>query len=147
MKQANAWTAPQDSFDGRPTYATDYIKHTIAKPSAIVPNVTLHHSDQPMDNLTNYRQEYIQHDIPEKWTRPQPSIEGNPAPFDSLSTNRRDFGPKQCYPQPSCKPDIKLNNSDEPLQSDTTHRYFVYYNCYNHICNSQFKRILFWSKP
>ena len=60
-----------DPFGGDSTYVNDFKKHSQAPRSAIKPDNSALQSNQPFDDRTSNREDYIRHNLPNKYNRPK----------------------------------------------------------------------------
>ena len=111
-----------DPFGGDSTYVNDFKKHSQAPRSAIKPDNSALQSNQPFDDRTSNREDYIRHNLPNKYNRPKEEYAPNKIPVESLTTNRRDFTPKDLERSRSFKPDGQGYRSDAPFEDDTTNK-------------------------
>lgn len=100
----------------------DFKKHSASPTKPIRPDQTALQSIDPFDDRTGYREDYIKHQLPEKYARPRDEYIPNKVPLDGLTTMRRDFTPKGAEKQPSFKPEGTGYRSDAPFDDDTTHK-------------------------
>ncbi len=116
------WAPPADAFAGDSTYVKDYIKHSQAPRSALRPDQAPISSNEPFDDRTGYRQDYIKHAMPAKFERPKNEYTQNKIPLENMTTNRRDFTAKDIEKMRSYKPDGTGYRSDAPFDDGTTHK-------------------------
>ena len=74
----------------------------------------------PFADRTSNKDDYIRHELPNKFYRPKEEYKQNKIPIDSLTTTRRDYVPKDMEKARSFKPENKGIGSDAPFESDTT---------------------------
>ncbi len=122
IKHDAGYVPSSDPFGGDSTYVNDFKRHNQAPRSAIKPDNRALHSDQPFDDRTGYRDDYIKHNLPSKYNRPKDEYQPNKVPLDSLTTNRRDYTGKEGEKMRSFKPDGTGYRSDAPFNDDTTHK-------------------------
>ena len=79
-------------------------------------------SNDPFDDVTGYRTEYIKHQIPERYVHDKPKWVSNKQPLDGLSNYKKDYTEKVAPKQESCKPNAQPYNSDAPFKDETTQR-------------------------
>ena len=60
----------------------------------IRPDQNVLRSQDPFDDRTGYRTDYIRHPAQDRYQRPREEYVPNGAALDSLTTHRRDFTPK-----------------------------------------------------
>lgn len=116
------WAPPGEPFAGDSTYVKDFIRHSQAPRTAIRPDNTPLASTDPFDDRTGYRQDYIKHALPSKYQRPKDEYQQNKVPLESMTTNRRDFTPKDIEKMKSYKPDSMGYRSEAPFDDGTTHK-------------------------
>jgi hypothetical protein len=90
-----AQSAPSDPFKGESTYNSDFLKHQSAVRQAIRPDHAVLQSDQPFDDRTGYRADYVRHPQQERFQRAKEEYAPNKAALDSLTTHKKDFTPKE----------------------------------------------------
>ena len=61
---------------------------------AIRPDQSILQSQDPFDDRTGYRSDYIQHPMQERYQRTREEYVPSGVSLDSLTTHRRDFTPK-----------------------------------------------------
>ena len=61
---------------------------------AIRPDQTVMRSQDPFDDRTGYRTDYIHHPQQERYQRARDEYVPNTSALDSMTTHRRDFTPK-----------------------------------------------------
>lgn len=144
IKHDSGYVPSSDPFGGDSTYVNDYKRHNQAPRSAIKPDNTALQSTDPFDDRTGYREDYIKHSLPPKYQRPKDEYIQNGMPLDSLTTNRRDFTPKDAERMRSFKPDGQGYRSDAPFDDDTTHK--VDYKKWD-VQAPQFHREAEWRPP
>jgi hypothetical protein len=116
------YVAPVDKFGGNSTYERDYIGHSQIPRSMIRPDPAAVLSNEPFDDRTGYRQDFIQHVIPQKYNKPKDEYQQNKHPLENLTTNRRDFTPKEGIKMKSCKPEGEGYRSDAVFDDATTNK-------------------------
>jgi hypothetical protein len=98
---------PTDAFKGESTYTTDFLKHRSTMRQAIRPDQAVQKSQQPFDDRTGYRADYIRHPQAERFQRTKEEYSPNKATLDSLTTHKRDFTPKEGHV--SCRVESSFN--------------------------------------
>ena len=116
------WQAPQQPFEGSSTMRRDFRGYNEPPRQSMKPSQSPNMSDEPFDDRTGYKATYIPHAMPEKHMREERKWSAPRAPFQGLSTQKRDFTPKQSGRQTSCKPDFGAYQSEAPFEGDTTQR-------------------------
>lgn len=71
------------------------MKHQAAMRKAIRPDQSVLQSEQPFDDRTGYRTDYVQHPQPERFQRAKEEYSPSKASLDSLTTHKKDFTPKE----------------------------------------------------
>lgn len=86
---------PLAKFDGEPIYRREYVPKNMKPPEAIKPLCELKLSNAPFKGDTNYRTEFVPHEI-EPRLPIKPALLSRPkAPFEKLTTNRKDYTAKE----------------------------------------------------
>jgi hypothetical protein len=111
-----------DPFVGDSTYVNDFKRHNQAPPKPIKPENSALNSGDPFDDRTGYREDYIRHSLPPKFNRQREEYQLNKVPLDSLTTNKRDYTPKDLERMRSFKPEGTGYRSDAPFDDGTTHK-------------------------
>ena len=62
---------------------------------AIRPDQAVLKSQEPFDDRTGYRSDYVRHPQPERFQRSKEEYIPNKAALDSLTTHKKDFTPKE----------------------------------------------------
>ena len=79
-------------------------------------------SDQPFDDMTDYKESYVKKPLPTRECREKTVWQPNMAKLDDLSNYRKDYTEKGAGKQPSCKPDATPFKSVAPFDGDTTQK-------------------------
>ena len=122
IKHDAGYVASSDPFGGDSTYVNDFKKHAQAPRSAIKPDNSALQSNVPFDDRTSNREDYIRHQMPERYARPREEYAPNKIPIDSMTTNKRDYTAKDLEKARSFKPDGQGYRSDAPFDDDTTNK-------------------------
>lgn len=85
---------PADPFKGESTYTTDFMKHQSAMRQPIRPDQAVLKSQEPFDDRTGYRTDYVSHPQQERFQRNKEEYTPNKAALDSLTTHKKDFTAK-----------------------------------------------------
>jgi len=78
-------------------------------------------SNQPFDDATENKQSFVKHPLQQREPKKETPWEPNLAPLDDLTTNRKDFTPKDAGKAVSCKPEANPYQSSAPFDGNTTH--------------------------
>ena len=114
---------PNDApFEGQTTVQRDYVEKRAPVRQSMKPMEAARKSDAPFDGNPQYKQEYVKHMLPERFRKEKAVYQPNGARLDDLSNYKKDYGPKEMRPNPSCKPDAAPYNSGAPLADETTQR-------------------------
>jgi hypothetical protein len=122
IKHDAGYVASSDPFGGDSTYVNDFKKHSQAPRSAIKPDNSALQSNVPFDDRTSNREDYIRHQMPERYARAKEEYAPNKIPIDSMTTNKRDYTAKDLEKARSFKPDGQGYRSDAPFDDDTTNK-------------------------
>jgi hypothetical protein len=71
------------------------MKHQQAMRQAIRPDQAVLQSQEPFDDRTGYRTDYIRHPQQERFQRAKEEYVPNKSSLDSLTTHKKDFTPKE----------------------------------------------------
>ena len=121
IKRDGSYMPSEAQFAGESTYVYDYKKHNQSPVKPIRPDQAPVSSGN-FDDRTGYRDDYIKHNLPEKYNRPRDEYQANKIPLDGLTTMRRDFTAKDAEKMRSFKPEGGGYRSDAPFNDDTTHK-------------------------
>ena len=114
---------PNDApFEGQTTVQRDYVEKRAPVRQSMKPLEASRKSDAPFDGSPMYKAEYVKHAMPERYQKEKQVYQPNGARLDDLSNYKKDYGPKDIRPNPSCKPDASPYNSGAPLADETTQR-------------------------
>ena len=118
----DSWQPPTQPFGGESTMHHDYQKYNAARREAMRPQEATIRSDQPLQDMTDYRAAYTKHPLPEKYQHAREGYKPSSAPLDDMTTFRRDYKGQHGQPTRSFKPDNQAFSSGQPLDDITTHR-------------------------
>lgn len=118
----DSWQPPVQRFEGESTMHHDYQKYNQARREAMRPMEATIRSDQPLQDMTDYRAEYRKHALPERFQRDREMYKPSSAPLDDLTTFKRDYKGQHGQPTRSFKPDNAAFSSGQPLDDTTTNR-------------------------
>jgi hypothetical protein len=121
IKADNHYSPPTAPFDDKTNYNTDFIPKQQAPRESMRPNEAALRSDMPFDDATEHNQKFVRHPLQAREPRKEVSYEPNTAPLDDLTTNRRDFTPKELGKAVSFKPENNAYQSTTPFDGSTTH--------------------------
>jgi hypothetical protein len=123
LSKANQqWKPPTEPFGAIPTYRVDFVPHQAKMQQSFKPDQTPISNETPFESVTDYRQSYVTHPLESKQIKEKVEYHRPHVPFEALSTFQRDYVAKEGGKMPSCKPNIQIQQSNEPLQSQTTMR-------------------------
>lgn len=118
----NAWEPPKDRFEGQTTFKSDYRRNELAPRQNYKPDNGPNISNEPFDDSTCHRADYIPHAIPAKYVRESEQYRGPVAQLDGMTTFRQDYRGQPGEPTSSYKPAGRAFQSDAPLEGETTNR-------------------------
>lgn len=118
----DAWQPPTNRFEGESTMHHDFIKHDARRRGMIKPPQAAQMSDSPFNDKTGYRDAYIKHPLEPKYVHPKEQYKGPGAPFEDMTTFKRDFKGNPGEITRSFKPDNQAFSSGKPLEDVTTNR-------------------------
>ena len=118
----DAWQPPNQPFEGQSTMHHDFRKYDAKRRGLIRPNQAAQMSDSPFNDRTDYRDSYIKHPLEAKYVHPKEQYKGPQAPFDDVTTFKRDYRGQPGEITHSFKPDNMAFSSGKPLEDTTTNR-------------------------
>jgi hypothetical protein len=104
IKPEPNYTIPSDKFGGLTTYDLDFTRHIQPRRSMIKPGSGAIASDEPFDGRTSYKADFITQQIPIRFVKEKAEYRPTGCSIESLTTNRRDFTPKEQSRMPPFKP-------------------------------------------
>ncbi|XP_078386600.1 stabilizer of axonemal microtubules 2-like [Cetorhinus maximus] len=113
-KPEYTFKVPTIKFANTTTFQDDYSFKIPAPKESFKPPDAARLSNMPFDDMTNYRQHYVQYTHEPRKRREHEQYKPNDEPFDDLTTHRRDFkGQIGEHTVPSRPPCTKLNSSKQ----------------------------------
>lgn len=120
LSYGGIYEPPSAPFEGTSNYTTEYLPHQGKPRSSKKPKETPRSTDQPIQDMTDYRESYTQHPMPKKFVRERAMWEGSKVPLSTISNYQQDYTAKSQQKTESCRPLVKPISSTEPLGNDTT---------------------------
>ncbi|PAA70345.1 hypothetical protein BOX15_Mlig005683g1 [Macrostomum lignano] len=117
------WEPSRESFGGVPTYQTDFVAHSDARPPASCkPAEAAKTSQSPLEDVTDYRQSYVPHQLERRRAKEVQDRQKPAVPFEGVTTFARDYTPKAGGSRTLVKPSAQAYASNAPFEEDTTHK-------------------------
>lgn len=121
MPMVKAWSPPTNKMEGKSTFTRDY-SYKEPRPAESFKPEPMRPAEGLFDDSTRYRDEYIEHGLPEKSPREKPLYRLPTVPLDGLTTFKRDYQEKNIPQTKSYAPDHTYKIPEEPIDDLTTFR-------------------------
>ncbi|XP_055973382.1 stabilizer of axonemal microtubules 1 [Sorex fumeus] len=106
-------------FDNRTLHQDEYSMKGLVHTVSCKPPPVLNLCNIPLEDLTNYKMNYVAHPIEKRLIREPEKFKPSEIPFENLTTHRESFRGLTGEPSKSMKPPIRTSGLDLPF-SDTT---------------------------